>query len=152
MADRVKHCETSCWKEGGGGEGDMLQCATLKKSIKSLPRSFRKVESSSTFCNACGNKKIVRQIAVSVYDTWQFLVQLASQQNCETSCMQNCLTNDLVSPGTQSHQRFLQTVSRSWFLVPVSSLCQFLDQSAQQIIRIHLESMTTNKSEGERGK
>ena len=33
-----------------------LDCATLKKSTKSLPQSFRKVESSSTFCNACGTK------------------------------------------------------------------------------------------------
>ena len=32
-----------------------------------------------------------RQVAVSVCYTWQFLVQLASQQNCETSSMKNCL-------------------------------------------------------------
>ena len=35
----------------------VLHCATLKKSIKSLPQSLRKVESSFSFCNACGNNK-----------------------------------------------------------------------------------------------
>ena len=48
--------------------------------MKSLPQSLRKVESSSTFCNACSNKTIVREVAVSVCYTCQFLMQLGSQQ------------------------------------------------------------------------
>ena len=77
----------------------VLHCATLKKSIKSLPQLLQKVELSSTFwvllsvfyflCstfwNACWNNGIVRS-AVSVSYTWQFSVQLASQQNCKRSC------------------------------------------------------------------
>ena len=47
----------------GGGRGGGLHCATMKKPIKSLLVLLRKVESSSTFCNACSNNK-----------------------NCETSC------------------------------------------------------------------
>ena len=34
------------------------QVAKLQKSIKSLQQSLWKVESSSTFCNTCGNKKM----------------------------------------------------------------------------------------------
>ena len=45
----------------------VLHCAMLKKSIKLLPQLLQKVESSSTFCNACGNNKIARQVAVSVW-------------------------------------------------------------------------------------
>ena len=36
-------------------------------------------------------QKTARQVAVSVCYTCQFLVQLASQQNCQTSSMRNCL-------------------------------------------------------------
>ena len=42
---------------GRGREG-VLHCATLKKSMKLLLQSLRKVESSSTFYNACRNKKM----------------------------------------------------------------------------------------------
>ena len=75
---------------GRGGRGGCYY-ATLKKSTKYLPPSLQKLESSFTFCIACGNKKTARQAAVSVCYTCQFLVQLASQQNCQTSCMKNCL-------------------------------------------------------------
>ena len=42
-------------RRGGGGGWVVFHCATLKKSIKSLPRSLWKVESRSTFSIACGN-------------------------------------------------------------------------------------------------
>ena len=40
-----------------------VHCTTQKKPIQSLQQLLGKVKSGSTFCNACGNNKIVRQFA-----------------------------------------------------------------------------------------
>ena len=60
-------------------------CAMLQKSVAALPQSFRKVEFDSTSCNACCNKNAARLDDCRVCYTMQFLMQLVSQQNCETS-------------------------------------------------------------------
>ena len=69
----------------------VLHCAMLQKSVAALPQSLRKVELDSTKCNACCNKNVVRLGDCRVCYTVQFLVQLVSQQNCETSCTKNCI-------------------------------------------------------------
>ena len=69
----------------------VLHCAILQKSIAALPQSLRKVELDSTSCNACCNKNVARLDDCGVCYTMQFLVQLVSQQNCETSYTKNCI-------------------------------------------------------------
>ena len=66
-----------------------LHCAMLQKSVAALPQSLRKVELDSTSCNACCNKNVARLDDCGICYTVQFLVQLVSQQNCETSCTKN---------------------------------------------------------------
>ena len=78
LADRTKHCETSC-KRG-------ITLCNVQKSVAALPQSLRKVELDSTSCNACCNKNVARLDDFGVCYTMQFLVQLVSQQNCATSC------------------------------------------------------------------
>ena len=68
----------------------VLHCAMLQKSVAALPQSLRKVELDSTSCNACCNKNVARLDDCGICYTVQFLVQLVSQQNCETSCTKNC--------------------------------------------------------------
>ena len=76
LADRTKHCETSCMR--------VLHCAMLQKSVAALPQSLRKVELDSTSCNACCSKNVARLDDCGICYTMQFLVQFVSQQNCET--------------------------------------------------------------------
>ena len=61
----------------------------LQKSVAALPQSLRKVELDSTSCKACCNKNVARLDDCGICYTVQFLVQLVSQQNCETSCTKN---------------------------------------------------------------
>ena len=53
LADRTKHCETSC-KRG------ITLCKRFKNPFTALPQSLRKVELHSTSCNACCNKNVAR--------------------------------------------------------------------------------------------
>ena len=69
----------------------VLHCAMLQKSVAALPQSLRNVEFDSTSCNACCNKNFARLDYCRVCYTVQFLMQLVSQQNCETSRTKNCI-------------------------------------------------------------
>ena len=71
--------------------GKVLHCATWEKFLATLLDVLQKVELTSTFRNDCGNKKIATNVCSRVWYTRQYLVQLVSQQNCETSCKRNCL-------------------------------------------------------------
>lgn len=68
----------------------LIHYAMLKKSIKSFAAIFEKSRIKCYFLQRLRRQKDVRQVAVLVCYAWQFLVQLASEQNCEISCMNKC--------------------------------------------------------------
>ena len=80
-----KNCEISCWR------GD-----TLCNGVANCCNPLRKVELSSTSCNASRNKKIARQPMLHC----AILQQLVSQWHCETSCRENC---SVTGPYTETH-------------------------------------------------
>ena len=58
-----------------------------RPTLAALPQSLREVEPDSTLCNACCNKNVARLDNCEACYTFQFRVQLVSQQNFEKSCI-----------------------------------------------------------------
>ena len=65
LADRAKHCETSCWRG-----------VTLRNGDWKLLQSLQKVELSYTSCNIARSKNVARQVAEVTCYTVQFFSNL----------------------------------------------------------------------------